>query len=276
MQDTERMQDIYIALREKLERTPKYKEFLAEEGVNKRLLMEAYGRDPYSKLQKACGDTINKLELERTSKDEIFSQYGELTRDFGELPKQADWIQRKYKPTPDGLSKSPHYIKWSEMPNCFVEHFGNNSIWKDVVEIIKATIPSVESVKTAPQNKDLDAVLTAIKEWTPRRRRNSEEGYKIELREYFENNDNYTVSEETGESNVDLVVNKIIAIECKKNPNLSEYDRLFGQIARHLNYFNYVVALIFDVSSDDRHRLFVRNVDEIYGKLNLNVFVLTK
>ncbi len=276
MNNTERMQDIYVALRKKLERKPKSKEFFDEEGVNEKLLMEAYGRNAYSKLQEACGDSINKLVLERTSTDKILSQYGELTRDIGELPTQSEWIQRKCKPLPSGLLRPPHNIKWSEMPNCFLEHFGNNSIWKDVVEIIKANMPTVESIKSEPQNKDLDAVLTAIEEWTPRRRRNSEEAYKIELREYFENNANYTVSEETGESNVDIVVNKIIAIELKKSPSLSEYDRLFGQIARHLNSFNYVIALIFDVFSDDRYRSFVRNIDELYGKLNLNVIVLTK
>ncbi|MEW8333873.1 MAG: hypothetical protein AB2593_05625 [Candidatus Thiodiazotropha sp.] len=276
MSDTEILQNKYKDLRKILGRTPRFKEFLSEQGVNRRMLEAAFGRDAFSKLQKTCGDTVNKMDFERTTKNEIFSQYGELTRELGELPKSADWRHHKCKPTESGLSKSPHNMRWSEMPQNFINHFGENSDWNDVVKLIKENLPQEGSQKPESNTKEFDVLINVIKNWSPRRKRNSEEGYKIELREYFEKNTKYAVSEEVGDSIVDLVIDSKFAIELKKNPSLAEYDRLFGQIARHFNSYKYVIALICDVSSDDRYRQFVRNIDEVYGALNFNIYVITK
>ena len=272
----ELLQERYLSLREKLGRKPKFKEFLDEFEISKRVLERVFGRDAYSKLQEACGDTANKLDFKRITKDVIFTQYGELTRELGELPVAAEWSRKRYKPSDSGLSKPPHNILWSEMPQNFIEYFGSDPSWKDVIKIIKASLPDTDSTKPDAKNKEFDKVINTIQNWVPKRKRNSEEGYKIELREYLENNTKYSVSEETGESNADLVVNDKYAIELKKNPSLPEYDRLFGQIARHFNNYDYVIALICDVASDDRYRQFIRNIDEIYEKLNLNIYVLTK
>jgi hypothetical protein len=116
-------------------------------------------------------------------------------------------------------------------------------------------------VERPKKDVDFESVVRAIKTWTPARRRNTEETYKVELRKHLEAND-FDVSEEFGESNLDLLINKDIGVEIKKDPTLSEYDRLFGQLARHLQYHRRVVALILDPSSDDKFKNFASLVDE--------------
>lgn len=93
---------------------PLYRDFLKFSGLHGRKLAEFYGSDAFSKLQEKCGDTPNKLILERTPLTEIFANYGEL-RKLSYPPKASDWIHAKLKPTPDGINKVNN-IKWAEMP----------------------------------------------------------------------------------------------------------------------------------------------------------------
>src|ERR1039457_4971435 len=71
---------------------------------------------------------------------------------------------------------------------------------------------------------------------------------------------------EFGQSNFDLLIDNEWAVEVKKSPNLSEYDRLFGQLARHLQHKPNVVALIMDAPSDDTWKNFSSLVDQYLNK----------
>jgi hypothetical protein len=84
------------------------------------------------------------------------------------------------------------------------------------------------------------------------------------------------MNEEFGESNIDLLVNKKYAIETKKDPQLSEYDRLFGQLARHLQHQRNVIALIFDAPSEDKFSNFVLLVDKYLNREESFVEVIRK
>jgi|GEM_PF-4832264 len=93
-------------------------------------------------------------------------------------------------------------------------------------------------------------IARLIQSWIPSLRRNQEEAYKSDLRHYLAKYFNKVV-EEQGDSQVDIVVDDFIPIETKKSPNKSEYDRLDGQIIRHLKNYSCLIVVIFDVRKDD-------------------------
>jgi hypothetical protein len=84
------------------------------------------------------------------------------------------------------------------------------------------------------------------------------------------------VTEEKGESNIDLLVNETIGIELKKDPSTSEYDRLLGQMIRHLMIYDFLVVVVCDISSEDRYREFLKAVDFIFVPLELDVEIIAK
>ena len=104
-------------------------------------------------------------------------------------------------------------------------------------------------------------MIKDVKDWMPDRRRNSEETYKVELRAHLKSL-NYELNEEFGERKYDLLVQRKYAIEIKKDPNLSEYDRLFGQLARHLQHQCKVIVLILEATSKDKYDNFTTLVDK--------------
>lgn len=73
---------------------------------------------------------------------------------------------------------------------------------------------------------------------------------------------NYKLNEEFGESKCDLLVQREYAIELKKDPDLAEYDRLFGQIARHLQHHRKVIVLIHEATRKDKYDGFAALVDK--------------
>lgn len=265
----------YRNLKSQLGRIPKIREFYEIEGVTKRTLAKTFGNNPYSKLQEACGDTPNKLNLERTPTEFIYKQFGTVTRKLGKLPTQADWDHFDCKPTVSGIERPPHSIKWKDLPIQFYEFANSNESWNDVIRILRSNISDLSRPQSKPKNSEFEECISKINVWIPQRKRFSEEGYKIELRAHLQNV-NLQVAEEKGESNIDLLVNGTIAVELKKDPSTSEYDRLFGQVARHFKHHKYVVVVICDISNEDRYRQFLNTVDFIYSKLKLNLKIIAK
>ncbi len=138
-------------------------------------------------------------------------------------------------------------------------------------------LPGWKDPANAVRKRDskLEKLLADIRAWSPRLRRNQEETYKSELRERL-NSLKYHLGEEKNTSRVDLVVDKVFAIETKKEPQLSDYDRAFGQIARHLEDYAFVIMVIFDVPSEDKLNDFTQLVDKYFNEDETNVFVLKK
>lgn len=266
----------YEEFKKKNGRIPKYREFLKYAGFHKNVLIKVFEDDAYSKLQVECGDTANKLSLERTPREKIMRQYGDLVLELGKLPSSSFWIHRGLKPGISGLEQEPHCIKWSEFPEKFAAWARETKVkgYENVLELIGGLV-SKKKTKAEKADKEFEALVNAIKLWSPARRRNSEGEYKIELRKHLESL-RYPLNEEFGESNFDLLVNKKYVIEIKKDPNLSEYDRLFGQLARHLQHQMNVIALIMDASSGDRFENFVLLVDTYLNKDDKVVDVVKK
>lgn len=241
---------------------PEYREFLKYAGIDKRKLSRLFGASAYSKLQNAAGDAANKLQLERTPFATIMQQYGSLVTELGFVPAYAEWDQRGLKPTESGLRAKPHNMKWSELPVKFAEWVKTNKVsgFDKAIEII---MTSVLTGADKPKNGDVDfsRLIKDVRDWTPARRRNSEAEYKIELRKHLESL-NHKLNEEFGESKYDLLVRQEYAIELKKDPDLAEYDRLFGQLARHLQHQCKVIVLILEATRKDKLDNFTALVDK--------------
>ena len=172
--------DQYLNLKSQLGRTPKIREFYKVDGVTRRAFIKTFGNNPYSKLQEECGDTPNKLNLERTPTENIYEQFGTVTRKLGKLPTQADWDFFDCKPTVSGIERPPHNIKWKELPRHFYEFANSNEIWSDVIEILNSNISDLSQPELTPMNSEFQKCVSKINEWTPQRKRFNEEGYKIE------------------------------------------------------------------------------------------------
>ncbi len=254
---------------------PKYREFLNYAGIDRRVLSSLFGASAYSKLQGEAGDVPNRLQMERAPYAEIMQSYGDLVIEVGALPPAAEWAVRGLKPTEAGLRKNPHNLKWSDLPTKFVEWVTANKVpgFEKALEIIAK---SGRAAANRPKDADGDfsRLINNVRSWAPARRRNSEAEYKIELRKHLESLD-YKLNEEYGESQFDLLVGKEYAIELKKDPDLAGYDRLFGQLARHLQHSKKVIVLIIEATRKDKYDNFVELVDK-YLNLGQNLVDVIK
>jgi hypothetical protein len=233
-------------------------------------LIKVFGKDAYSKLQQECGDNPNKLPMKRTSMTQILDQYGQLVRKHQRLPVTSDWIEADYYPRLDGLIKV-HNLKWHDMLTTFVKEYSAKVEWKDVIEILNKSDHSLTSFKS---NKTFNEIVEKLNSWTPDRKRIIEEGYKIELRNYLEKY--FNLEEEVGESNPDLLINKKYPIEIKKDPNQSEYDRLLGQMIRHNKLYGNAIAVVTNISSEDRYKKFQKLFIEVHAKLGMTAELINK
>ena len=266
----------YKEYKEINKKTPLFREYIKFAEIPKRQLLVIYGEDSYSKLQEECGDNPNKRnmgDMKRTPLEVIMRQYGGLLLELKMLPTSSVWEYRKLTPTVAGLYKAPHFIKWSDLPGKFKNWVDENNVngYEEVLKLINSDM----KIQKEKRDKDFERIISDIKAWSPARGRNTEETYKVELRNFLEKN-KYEVQEESGDSNCDLLINKEYFVEIKKNPSLGEYDRLFGQLARHLQNKSNVIALIMDVPKEDHFKNFCTLVDKYLNKDSNFVEVLKK
>jgi hypothetical protein len=254
---------------------PEYREFLRYSGIPAGQLTRLFGSSAYTKLQKEAGDAPNQFGQERTSFERIMEQYGRLVTELGFLPPYSEWDHRGLRPTRTGLNKKPHSMNWSELPVRFVEWAKTNKIqgFDNAIQIIEKSRPT-HAQETEKVEPGFLGLIRDVRAWTPARRRNNEAEYKIELRKHLESL-NHTLNEEFGESKYDLLVRGQYAIEIKKDPNLSEYDRLFGQLARHLQHRFKAIVLILEATNNDRYDNFTALVDK-YLNIDKNSVEIVK
>ncbi len=266
----------YEEFKNKNARIPKHLEFMEFARLGGNDLIKIFGENAYSKLQVECGDIANKLSMERTPREKIMRQYGDLVLEMGKLPSIATWIHRDLKPSRSGLEGAPHFIKWSEFPTKFAEWVAETEVkgYERVLELI-GEINQDKKLKTEKVNIEFEGLIKVIGSWSPARGRNSEEAYKIELRGHLESQ-GFSLNEEYGQSKSDLLVNTKYAIETKKAPDIGEYDRMFGQIARHLQHHRNVIALIMDAPSADNFENFASLVDAYLNRGDNVVSVMKK
>ena len=204
--------------------------------------------------------------------------YGELAKDVlaseGRLPVASEWAHRGLRPTESGLNKA-HKIPWSAFPARFSAFCASDpefaEPFNDVLQFIEGRDADNRSHREDPLEALADQVCADIRGWSPAIRRNNEEAYKSELSLYLRNSSTIKaagleVREERGDSQCDIALGSKVALELKKAPTQSDYDRCFGQIARHLQHYDRVIAVIFDVPSRDRFEDFSRLVDQYFDK----------
>lgn len=255
---------------------PEYREFLKQSGIPKIQLIRLFGSSAYSRLQIAAGDEPNKLQLERTPLATIMEQYGALVMELGRLPTSADWEHRGFKPSVEGLRKRPHSVKWTELPRRFLEWVQSNNVsgFEKAFRLVKASTES-KPLERYDDDREFVRLIREIRDWTPARRRNSEGEYKIELRKHLESL-KHELNEEFGESKFDLLVRSVYAIEVKKDPDPGEYDRLFGQIARHLQHQLRIIVLILEATRGDKYDNFAALVDRYFNVGETQVEIIKK
>jgi hypothetical protein len=134
---------IYIDQYQKLKelnngKKPLLKEFLEFCKIHSRILAKYFGSDAYSKLQEECGDTPNKLVLERTPISQILDQYGQLIKKHKRTPFTSDWIGEGFYPSPDGI-RTVHKLKWGDIRTKFIEEHSDKVEWKEEIEILIGT-----------------------------------------------------------------------------------------------------------------------------------------
>jgi len=249
---------------------PLKKQFLEFSKISELHLTKAFGKDAYSKLQQACGDDPNKLNLERTSIEHILDQYGQLIKIHQRIPSSSDWVGADFYPRLDGLRKV-HNLNWAGLQAKFLEAYSNKIEWKEEINLLKT---SFKSTPTNKADKTFSEILEKLNDWRPDRKRIIEEGYKIELRNYLDKY--FNIEEEVGESNPDLLIQKKYPIEVKKDPTQSEYDRLLGQMIRHNKLYGNAIAVVTSISSEDRFKKFQTLFTEVHKKLGMTAELFSK
>lgn len=268
--------EIYKQIRDEYGTIPLYRDFCRTSGIGRRKLDELFGASSYSKLQELAGDAPNKLELQRTELREIMLRYADLAtemiRDENRLPVAADWAHRRLRPTESGLTKT-HGIKWADFPDKFLRFCESN---KSLAKAYKPLIDHIVKSGVSRQNESsngsmiVDEICRDIQSWMPAQRRNSEEAYKSELSLHLRTcapirSRPLEVREEHGDSLCDIAIGTEVGIELKKAPTQADYDRCFGQVARHLCVYKAVVVAIFDASRKDAFEEFCLLVDRFFG-----------
>jgi hypothetical protein len=108
-------------------------------------------------------------------------------------------------------------------------------------------------------NGSFDGLVEVIRQWMPNQRYKYEDGYAVDLRSFLQNR-GYECRGEAGVSSADIEVDGKFPIEVKKNPTLTQYDRMIGQLVRHCRSKGCAVAVVCDVKRGDLHADFEHNV----------------
>jgi hypothetical protein len=270
----EELKQIALELSANLGKTPSQRQLSSVVKINE---YPYYGMT-VKEFQEYCGLEANKSGIDRKIPDDS------LLRTFYDLCVAEKMILNQLKLrkcTRDG--KFPIYTleqRWGGMRgiqekllayaienNCDGE-IRNLPGWKIDLDI--ATNPIASSMNLGSVGKLFKQVCDVLSQWDPAMRRSSEEAYKSELSNYLKQSGSVqikkeTIREEKGDSRCDIAIGENIGIEVKKSPSLAEYDRCFGQIARHLKSYQRVAVVIFDVPRQEQFEDFCQMVDKYYS-----------
>lgn len=153
----------YKEVRKKLGKKPSLTEFCRESGITKGQLELIYGSTAFSKLVTECGDLPTAFGKPKSALSEILQTWGQFARELGRIPFMADWKQRRLAPSVTGIKMS-HGIAWSQMPNAFLNDFGTDPKWRDVLAMIPAEI-SKES--PAPARNSAEQLPLFVSQFLP-------------------------------------------------------------------------------------------------------------
>ena len=270
----EQLKKIALELSERLGKTPSRKQLSS---VIKESEYSYYGMT-VTKFQEYCGLEANKSGLDRKIPDDS------LLRTFYDLCIAENMILNQVKLRKcirDGkfpshtleqrfggmLGIQERLLAYAIKNNCGSE-IRILPGWK--IDLSKATNSIASKTNVGSVGKLFEQVCDVLLRWSPAIRRSSEEAYKSELSNYLKQSASVqikkeTIREEKGDSLCDIAIGQNIGIELKKSPSLADYDRCFGQIARHLKSYQRVAVVIFDVLRQEQFEDFCQMVDKYYS-----------
>ncbi len=132
---------LYTQLKNHLGHQPSSTEFYKEAGISKNKLEYFFGANAWTKLVEECGDMPKSFGMDKSDFEQILIKYGNLFRELGKHPVEAEWKFRRYTPSVSGITQS-HKIGWTEMPQKFRDFAYGQPEWKDVLDLIPNKFPS--------------------------------------------------------------------------------------------------------------------------------------
>ena len=143
-----------------------------------------------------------------------------------------------------GRSESPSFFwKWADDFIAEIERHGFRQ---------QSTGIPMWLTKQAPEETEtsLHKIVQFVEDWIPKQRFTKEEAYEAALAEHLVGK-GVPAPEQQGASLVDILAANGIGIELKLNPDRNEYNRLSGQIMRHLEQYGVVIVLILRADNRD-------------------------
>lgn len=267
MTDMEELQEMYRALKSR-DGKISLNSFKKEYGANQeKRLRSAFGSNHWSKLVESCGDVPRTFATPKVEFSRILDDYGALSRELGKVAVSSDWMFKGLTPSVDGL-RNGHGLNFGQLAELFLKDRDGNDAWKDVVGLIRAKHPNLASssnqvvaLNRIIRTSKFAQVLKKIQGWSPGKRYSAEDGYQADLKGYLEAT-GHTVRYDKGASRPDLLVDSKVAVEVKYAPNLAEYDRLFGQIARHCDDYGELIVVVCNSGPRDVFADFNKRLDK--------------
>lgn len=270
----EELKQIALKLSVKLGKTPSKKELSS---VIRESEYTYYGMR-LTEFQKYCGLEANKSGIDQKIPDDILLRtlhdlclvenmilpQVKLKKYLREGKLPGHTIQKRFGGM---LGIQERLLAYALENNCY-EEIRHLPGWK--IDLNNSINQATSSINLGTVGKLFDQVCDELLKWSPAIRRSSEEAYKSELSNYLKQSGSVqikreTIREEKGDSKCDIAIGQNIGIEIKKSPSLSEYDRCFGQIARHLKSYQKVAVIVFDVPRQEQFEDFCQMADEYYS-----------
>ena len=210
----------------------------------------------------------------------LLQAIAEYARELGHFPIHGEFLRlhKRDKEFPGLKAIRKRLGNRPEMISKVLDYCRAGEGWDDVIDLCLSAQKTLEEPSNTrefhqksqnPKNKLLNDIHRKILSWSPARRRNTEEAYKSELSSFLKQSfssqkRNLEIREEKGDSLCDIAIGNQIGIEIKKTPGLSEYDRCFGQLARHLRSYKFVILVIFDVARQEQFDDFIQLVEQYF------------
>jgi hypothetical protein len=158
--------------------------------------------------------------------------------------------------------------------------------WELITSIVEKIEESSEEIEGTSRSKrisqeviiprkNVSAVIQAIKDWIPRKRYASEEGYRADLAAYLDGK-GFKTRMDAGETKADILVNSSIPIELKKNPRQTAYDRLVGQATRNVRAYGLIIIVICDITRGEMFEDFMHIISSRFSQSEVIVIKKSK
>jgi len=125
----------YNQLKKQLGYQPSSREFYKNTSITENNVRKFFGANAWNKLVEESGGVPRAFAKDKSDFESILIQYGNLFRELKRHPPEAEWLFRGYTPSVSGITVS-HKIKWTQMPQKFLDFAFGKIEWQDVIDLI--------------------------------------------------------------------------------------------------------------------------------------------